>query len=77
MVTPDDEASTVHRAVSGVPQCAASPCQCQCPPPLATLGQTVVRPTPPTGAAERAAGHLAAVSTKEDGKMVLNFPVYI
>ena len=77
MLTPDDEASTVHRVVSGVPQCAASPCQCQCPPPLATLGQTVVRPTPPTGAAKEAAGHLAVVSRIEDGKMVLNFPVYI
>ena len=60
MLTPDDEASTVHRVVSGVrpPRASASVL-----PPPATRGQTVVRPTPPTGAAKGAAGHLAAVST--------------
>ena len=79
MLTPDDEASTVHRVVSGVPQCAASPV----PVPVfslhppATLGQTVARPTPPAQQVQPrgAAGHLAVVSRIEDGKMVMIFPI--
>ena len=76
MLTPDDEASTVHRVVSGVPVCGLPvPVPVFSLHPPATLGQTVVRPTPPTGAAKEAAGHLAVVSRIEDRKMVMIFPI--
>ena len=48
MLTPDDEASTVHRVVSGVPVCGLPvPVPVFSLHPPATLGQTVARPTPP------------------------------
>ena len=78
MLTPDDEASTVHRVVSGVPVCGLPvPVPVSSPSRHSGPDRGAANTTSTTGAAKEAAGHLAAVSRIEDGKKVLNFLVYL
>ena len=60
MLTPDDEASTVHRVVSGVPVCGLPSASASVLPPSSRHSgpdRGAANTTNTTGAAKGAAGH--------------------